>query len=188
MATKYIKIFFVLAVEGFYDIMAYSVKIWIINRVSVYVGCILYILYAIFFYETGLFDDKIVLALYFVRSFAFICEEFVDYFMDLELAVDLQNEVVTPITYIYCNCIGCHDFCCNDNGYYVGCCNDNGNNNNNNNTLAKVPIDTEKYEYKGSICVWTWYSVFDYTKTLEGMNNNNNNIVMMNVIVIVVAL
>eukprot|EP01084_Bolivina_argentea_P255239 429237_1 len=87
---KYWLIFMVIGLEIFYDVLEFIVKIWILNRLSIYIGVVLYILYffALFVYEK--YTSTTVTVLFGLRFLAFVLEEATDYCIDLELEYDLN--------------------------------------------------------------------------------------------------
>ena len=100
----YWMVWLVLLIELLYTLMEYTVKIWILNRISVYIGIVLFILYASAFAYHDIWDASggWVEALFCLRAFAFIMEISVDFSLDLEVAVDLQNEWMTGKDLILC--------------------------------------------------------------------------------------
>ena len=153
--------FLVLAYELFYDVMEYNVKIWILNRISIYVGILLFIAYFAVFVYYHFFKYPIVVILFGVRVVSFIVEQAVDYCMDVEMALDLQSEWMTEMK-----------------GIYVW-----------DSALAselhrKLNIPRE-LKYVGSTCSWTWTNVFNidaeyfgFTLSDDAKKRFNNRVTM----------
>lgn len=80
-------IFAVVALEVFYDVLEFIVKIWIVNRLSIYIAISLYALYGLAFYRYELLyldeDNALVLILFGLRFVAFVFEELIDFCIDL---------------------------------------------------------------------------------------------------------
>eukprot|EP00484_Ammonia_sp_Unknown_P012258 CAMPEP_0197079060 /NCGR_PEP_ID=MMETSP1384-20130603/213433_1 /TAXON_ID=29189 /ORGANISM="Ammonia sp." /LENGTH=391 /DNA_ID=CAMNT_0042517931 /DNA_START=356 /DNA_END=1531 /DNA_ORIENTATION=- len=92
--TDNILIFLVVALEIFYDVLEFLVKIWFINRVSLYIAFALYILYFLVLFPKwyqGELGSVLVFTLFWIRFAAFICGTFIDYCIDLELEWDLLD-------------------------------------------------------------------------------------------------
>jgi hypothetical protein len=84
---KYYIIFSVIIIELFYDIMGYTTRIWILNRLSVAIGIMLFVLYYLsFLYAKSDFTSYIALS---IRLGIYILEVITDYCLDLEIHNDL---------------------------------------------------------------------------------------------------
>jgi hypothetical protein len=81
--------------EFFYDVMLYTHKFWTLQRLSLYIGLYFYLLYYGLLavgHIYNLYDKEqlyLMLLLVSVRLMAFICEEFCDVMIDLELHNDI---------------------------------------------------------------------------------------------------
>lgn len=78
-----------LGLELFYDVMLFTHRFWILQRLSIYVGVFLYAAYGVIIYLNYLSGDyktprefHIVLGVLVLRSTAFIMEECVDLMVD----------------------------------------------------------------------------------------------------------
>lgn len=89
-------LFGAIGLEGFYDVMLYTHRYWVLQRLSIYIGAVLYFAY---FLIVGLMSaygitsetqhEMIVWCVLGTRFGAFILEELVDIAIDLELHNDL---------------------------------------------------------------------------------------------------
>lgn len=88
-------LFSAIGIEIFYDIMLYTHKYWILNRLSVYIGLVLYMAYAgIIFWKknSGAYNEEqlqLVVVVLSIRFVVFVLEELVDIAIDGELHNDL---------------------------------------------------------------------------------------------------
>ena len=140
-------VFLVLAYELFYDLMEFNVKIWILNRISIYVGILLFVAYFAVFVYYDFFDKAIVVILFGIRLVAFIVEETVDYCMDLEMALDLQSGWMTEMKGIYV-----WDTALKSEHHRA----------------LDIP---RQLKYVGSTCSWTWINAFNIDAEYFGFVN-----------------
>jgi len=88
-------LFAAIGLEGFYDVMLFTHRYWILQRLSIYIGCVLYIAYFTIVGLTSTYGDiikdyhELVWIVLGVRFGAFILEELVDIAIDIELHNDL---------------------------------------------------------------------------------------------------
>ena len=119
--NRNIAVFGVLAVEFFYGVMEYTVRIWLLNRLALYIGFALYILYCMAFTYYRIWSPLVVILLG-IRFIAFISEVSVDYAIDKELENDLIEGKLTKMVLLTekidsyvrenCMCLSCN--CCED--------------------------------------------------------------------------
>eukprot|EP01084_Bolivina_argentea_P069353 126210_1 len=98
---QYKWIFFVFGIEAFYRSLKSFVQIWILNRVSLYIGIVLLSLYAITFTFYGFWTD-LVQVLFCVRLIAFACADMVNFSIDLELEYDLKERFIHKLDLPIC--------------------------------------------------------------------------------------
>ena len=142
-----VALFTIVISEIIIDILEYRVKIWILNRLSIYIHVLFYILYAVVFtfQDTWYANNGVITALYTTRLVAFILEMIINYSIDLEVDHDLSDETIHGIEWMD-NLVS---NCC--------CCQRNKHQND-------VTFDgwTTNWEYIGSVCAWTPYNVYEY--------------------------
>jgi len=141
-------VFSVVGVEVFYDVMSWTTKIWIVNRLGFYIGIMLYCCYAIAFAFVPNVD-AVVWMLLGIRFGAYLLESFVDYAMDLEMHNDLvkMRDGEPQGGCRWCQlCITCDSCKCLrvEKGTFL-----------HNKDYAGIPS-----LYVGSICSWTARSAF----------------------------
>ena len=162
---EYWSIFFVLAIEIFLNVLEYNIKVWLLIRLSIYLHLMLYVGYAVSFaYE---FTDvepaqlKFVIILYFIRFFAFILGQLIDFAIDLEVDYDLMDtngEGKIHKLFIIDTFINSFKNLC-------GRCVMNKNNQKFDDPGRgyEATIELANWEYQGSIFVWTCMNVLMYT-------------------------
>ena len=98
---RHCELFAVIALEVIYDVFEYYVHVWILNRVSLYFVLILYGLYCTVLSLTKMWNATIFILLSF-RFLSFLLETLVDFFIDLELHYDLEDDKIhkMPVTFI----------------------------------------------------------------------------------------
>ena len=150
-------VFLVIAFEIFYDVLQLVVQMWLVSRVSVYIVSILYICYAIaftFYKSERMWDDQLYV-LFFSRVAAFILEVLVDFCIDLELDRDLStnkkvklagDRTTSPTINDLPSC-----FCCLEQSE-------------DKEHVINLP---NGWEYKGSVCAWTWHDTYFCDKEVE---------------------
>jgi len=90
-------LFSAIGLEVFYDVMLQTNKYWILERLSIYIGLVLYFIYGGIVWwknfqgDYSLDDLRVVLAVLGIRFIAFILEECVDIAIDGELHNDLLD-------------------------------------------------------------------------------------------------
>jgi len=91
-----IALFAAIGVEGFYDIMLYTHRYWILQRLSIYIGIVLYTIYFVIvgMISAGVVTNpevpiEVVWYVLGVRCSAFVLEELVDIMIDIQLHNDL---------------------------------------------------------------------------------------------------
>ena len=95
--SSHIWIFVVLGIEILYDVLEYTVKIWILNRVSIWIVAVICILYAVAFQVHGVLDNTEVQVLFVLRLISIFFSYVIDYCIDLELETDLREKALLPI-------------------------------------------------------------------------------------------
>eukprot|EP01084_Bolivina_argentea_P278247 475268_1 len=155
-------IFLVVGLEIFYDVLEFIVKIWLLNRVSIYIGFALYILYgAAFSYpnfsgNTKNIWDPLVIWLLSLRFAAFIFEEVIDFCIDLELESDFAEGTIMNLDVPYCTK---NRF--QENIALMGI------------SEKDCTIELAKgWEFKGSIFVWTAKNTFTCQVTHPNRDRN----------------
>ena len=165
------EIFFALALEIFLNVLETQVRIWILNRLSIYLHLTLYGLYAISFFIKDIWST-FVIALFFIRLFAFIVGTLIDFAIDLEVDFDLKGDAngesqIHKLSFIntfarwlryfakcdiknicksFCDCLICK-CCCPDEP-------------NNEDTEAKIAL--QEWEYQGSLFIWSCKNAYTY--------------------------
>jgi len=86
---KYFRVFTVVGVEIFYDVMNFTTNIWSLHRLNLWIGILLYVAYYIVFTELEL--PRTLWIIYWIRLASFVAESLTDYALDLELHNDLTN-------------------------------------------------------------------------------------------------
>jgi len=138
---NFVTVFAVVGVELFYDILSFTTKIWIINRLGVYIGFILYIFYFIALYL--LVVKWWVWVLLGLRFIVYLLESGVDYALDVEIHNDLISTEPEKC-----------EFCLPTD---LGLRSDQKH--------TKDPEDVKNLDlmrklYRGSMCSWTYVSAF----------------------------
>merc|ERR1712228_139283 len=135
-------VFSVISVEIFYDVLQFMVKIWILNRVSIFIGFALYGLYIFAFTYHALWN-YLVYSLLIVRFIAFLFEEFIDYCIDLELQYDISEKCLHKLEVPICIKTEFEE------------------------RIALLHVSKNRiiecaqgWEFKGSLCVWTSRNTF----------------------------
>lgn len=141
-----IAIFVVIGIELFYNVINFTTKIWILNRMSLLIVLLLYILYFLVFYLQN-FSSTLFYMLS-IRFLSFLLETYVDFALDYEI----HNDLCTPNTNILCEVDGYPSFL--DPVFKSSFLKVDDKNVKN---LEKI-----RNVYTGSICVWFWKSSFDY--------------------------
>jgi len=141
-------IFSVLAVESFYNVMQFTVRIWILNRISIYIGLLLFGLYAAAFTYLGSWNHLITI-LFILRFMFFFLEEVVDYCIDREIEYDLDAKRICPMPWQACV-----------------------------RKLVKLTFDKtvlnasvmpqSNYNLEGSLCAWNFSNAFRITPEVSG--------------------
>ncbi|ETO14000.1 hypothetical protein RFI_23368, partial [Reticulomyxa filosa] len=121
---NYIFVFAVVGVEVFYDVMNFTTKVWFLHRVSILIGAILYVVYAILFHRLGI--PWILWTVYFVRLISYILECLTDFALDYEIHNDLKDKKSK------------RTFFCGRFSVDPGL----------------KDLETTRNEYQGSICAW----------------------------------
>ncbi len=91
----------VVAIEIFYTVLESMVKIWILNRVSIYIGFIMYCLYLVALCDV-MYGDILVTTLFIARFVAFVFGTILDFCIDLELHRDLQEKAINKLEIPMC--------------------------------------------------------------------------------------
>ena len=100
--SDHIWVFAVLGLEIFYDVLEFMVKIWMLNRVSVYIVAIICALYAVTFWWYGLWSDVMVIIFFSLRLTAIVLEIVIDFCIDKELEYDIWERTIHSINIPYC--------------------------------------------------------------------------------------
>jgi len=161
-------LFVVLGLEAFYDVMLYTHRYWILQRLSIY---IVIVLYCIYFWIVALLPDDLfkditreqMYLLLVVRFSAFVLETLVDIAIDIELHNDLiklgkvrslnlkrQSERDNP--YLK------HELKMKDRGNWMSRYMD----------VSNSVIMLEDVDYRGSLFAWGMTSVFDGSERNTG--------------------
>jgi len=111
MSSREKGVFTAIGVEAFYDIMVYTHRYWILQRLSFCIGLLLYSIYFTLLTSMHLYPDnnpegfepKIALIALGVRFGAFLFEKLVDVAIDIQLHNDLikLNRLVNTVTTNY---------------------------------------------------------------------------------------
>ena len=106
---KHAELFGVIALEAIYHVLEYNVRVWILNRVSMYFVFVLYALYCAVITINTMWNLSVIVLLS-IRFASYLCELWVDSFIDLELHHDLRMNKIhrMPSAFIckYCGNIG----------------------------------------------------------------------------------
>ena len=157
LLNQYWPIYTVVGIEISLNILNDMVKIWIINRLSIYIEIILYIMYSYSYIYCNVWNN-VTIILISIRFSVFIVEELIDYSIDLELHYDLQSipPKVHRLKFLDCfrKCFAAYKSNYDDN------------------TVGQIYIPN--WDYKGSICVWTFRDTFKYNpKKMWKINGNH---------------
>ena len=139
---KHWELFGVIALEAVYEVLEHNVRVWILNRVSIYFVFILYGLYVAVIVYTDMWDKAVIILLS-IRFASFLCELFVDFFIDLELHYDLRERKIHSLQL---QCIT--KSCCGNMADELG---------HNHDLIDKIPSG---WGYKGSIYAYTPSNAF----------------------------
>jgi len=96
---QYWPIFLVWMIEMYYTAMEYSVKLWILTRVSLYFGFVILLLYYLAFKRCDLWDyqrQPMVVLIYYLRFAVFLIEQATTFCIDKELAFDIYQGSIKP--------------------------------------------------------------------------------------------
>jgi len=141
-------IFVVLGIEIMYDVLEYTVKIWILNRVSVWIVGFICFLYGVAFAKYGiLWDNAEVLVLFSLRLISIFFSFVVDYCIDLELETDLREGTLHSIDLPFC--------CKTDREERLAFPYCGGGHN-------EIEL-AEGWQFRGTKCAWTGENVFKST-------------------------